>query len=207
MISLDEAEEIIKKEEKYALENGRPQGTWHTYYDHIYNVAKVCKIIASRTKHLDPEKAFMIGLLHDIGKMKETYTGEFHGIAGYNMIINKDPDIAKGCLLHSFVSDEIYDFEKCKKFQRVNDRKQYDFILEYLSKNPMNDYDILLQMADSIGDYRGFISIEDRIDDFLERHNILEKKFSENILKPRIDNKKYFDKLIGQDVYEVLGIE
>lgn len=53
-------------------------GRW---FEHSLNVAKCAEIIAKNTEYLDSEKAFVLGLLHDIGRrfgfshIKHVYDG------------------------------------------------------------------------------------------------------------------------------------
>ena len=56
--------------------------------EHSKYVAKACKIIAERCEDLDEEKAYIYGLLHDIGRYAGI-TSEKHLIDGFNDCIGK----------------------------------------------------------------------------------------------------------------------
>ena len=80
-------------------------GRW---FEHSLNVAKCAEIIAKNTEYLDSEKAFVLGLLHDIGRrfgfshIKHVYDG---------MIFLDEKNFYEGariCLTHSFSIQTIY---------------------------------------------------------------------------------------------------
>ena len=51
------------------------------YIFHSRGVAYCCQEIAKKTKELDEDKAYVLGLLHDYGKRQpEKLTGRFHGL-------------------------------------------------------------------------------------------------------------------------------
>ena len=53
---------------------------------HVFNVAKIAECIAEHSNDkLNPDTAYCLGLLHDIGRIKdETVTNVPHGIEGFN---------------------------------------------------------------------------------------------------------------------------
>ena len=92
--------------------------------DHSHHVANAAKIIAEHCDRLDPEKAFVCGLLHDIGR-RTGIAAVRHIIDGYNYAISKGWDeVARVCLTHSFpVKDIEADIGK-----KDISKEQYDFI-------------------------------------------------------------------------------
>ncbi|MFV0626331.1 MAG: HD domain-containing protein [Alphaproteobacteria bacterium] len=200
MVAEKEALEMISNLENYALENGREANTWHLYEDHVLNVAKVAKILAGKLG-LDENKAYLMGLLHDIGKIEEEKTKRFHGIIGYEMFIEKDKDIARACLLHMFPNNVITE----KQF--FGKREDYEFTLNFAKNTSLSDYDNLICLADSLGAYDGFITIEERAIDAIRRRNLdSSPEFLQKVIEPYIKIKQYFDEKLNDDVYKILGI-
>ena len=66
-------------EKELTLAGGLNPGPW---INHSRNVAKACSIIAERCPSLDAEKAYILGLLHDIGR-RVGIVQERHMLAGY----------------------------------------------------------------------------------------------------------------------------
>lgn len=73
---------------------------------HSQNVVAAAEIIAEHCG-LNPEKAFVCGLLHDIGR-RNGVTAVRHIIDGYDYAASKGRDeIARVCLTHSFPVKDI----------------------------------------------------------------------------------------------------
>ena len=74
------------------------------YVFHTQGIAFVARIIASHIPDMNPEKAYICGLLHDYGKKyDEKLTGKFHGQTGYEELLKLGYDeCARICLTHSF---------------------------------------------------------------------------------------------------------
>lgn len=85
-------------------------GPW---VEHVKNVASAAKIIA-KNAGMDGEKAYVLGLLHDIGR-RTGIAQVRHIIDGYDYAVSKGWDeVARICLTHSFpVKDVDADMEKC----------------------------------------------------------------------------------------------
>ena len=106
---------------------------------HIFNVAKIAEAIASQTNgQLDPDTAYSLGLLHDIGRIKdETVTHIPHGIEGFEYLKSIGYDsIAPICITHNFIDKNIRkdDFPTYSK-------KQFTKTKNYLSN--YKDRDVL----------------------------------------------------------------
>ncbi|WP_461615002.1 HD domain-containing protein [Clostridium sp. Marseille-QA1073] len=75
--TLEEAMKFLKEAEELN------SGPW---VKHSMNVAKGAKLIAEQTDNLDPEVAYILGMLHDIGRREGVYAMR-HGLDGYNYAI------------------------------------------------------------------------------------------------------------------------
>ena len=207
MINFQQAEKMVADLEIYAVKNGRVEGTWNLYSGHVYNVAKIAKKIADFIG-MDSKRASVMALLHDIGKIDEGLVSRFHGIIGYEMLKDKDYDIARICLTHMFPNNIIPSWESIGTRLFFNNKKDYDFTSQYLQDNPPNDYDLLIQLSDTLGKYNKFATIEESIIEYRTRHNIKESDgIVQNAIASRTKVKQYFDKKIGQDVYDFLEIK
>ncbi|MFV0625955.1 MAG: HD domain-containing protein [Alphaproteobacteria bacterium] len=204
--SLKQAEEIWLEGIRYRQENPevKPLSQYieEEYKFHTRGVAAAAKKIASRTVSLNPEKAYILGLLHDYGKKKDEKSQNiFHGRVGYDEMINKGySDVARICLTHTFPTKDFDD----KDFWYPQEWK--DWLRKELKSIQYDDYDRLIQLCDKFFEGMTMISIERRMRKIVERYNLNEETY-QTLVSEGIILKKYFDNLCGVDVYEVLGIE
>lgn len=129
---------------------------------HVFNVAKIAENIAKHSNgKLDSDTAYSLGLIHDIGRIKdETITKVPHGVEGFNYLIDQGyPDIAPICLTHGFINKDIkqsdYPTYSPQLFKQV---KNYLDNLEY------NDYDRIVQLADLFSRGKEIMSIHQRLE-------------------------------------------
>ena len=74
-------------------------GPW---INHSLNVALAAENIAKECNNLDSEKAYVLGLLHDIGR-RTGIAAVRHIIDGYDYVVSKEWDeVGRICLTHSF---------------------------------------------------------------------------------------------------------
>ncbi|WP_147624060.1 HDOD domain-containing protein [Treponema denticola] len=186
--SKEEAERLL--EEAY-LKN---PGPWR---EHSIVAAKCAQKIASACKDLDPVKAYILGLLHDIGR-REGVTALAHVIDGYEYLMKLGYDeAARVCITHSFSIKKIETYigkndvssEAYKKIKKLIDEYEYD------------DYDRLIQLCDSIALPQGSAKIEERMGDVKKRHGY----YPQDKWNKHIELKKYFEQKSGLDIDE-LGI-
>lgn len=79
-------------------------GSW---VKHSYNVANAARIIAEHCKCIDHNKAYVCGLLHDIGR-RTGISALRHTIDGYDYAVSQGWDeIARVCITHSFPVQDI----------------------------------------------------------------------------------------------------
>ncbi|MCB6203906.1 HD domain-containing protein [Extibacter muris] len=177
-----------------AAEDMNP-GPWT---DHSKNVAKAASLIAEHCEGLDSEKAFVCGLLHDIGR-RTGIASVRHIIDGYNYAMSKGWDeAARICLTHSFPVKDI-DADIGKK--DITDR-QYDFIRDYLNNLEYDDYDKLIILCDALADANGFCILEKRFIDTTRRYGIY--PFSIERWNKTYEYKDYFEKMTGRSIYMLL---
>ena len=118
-------------------------GPWE---QHSISVANNARLIAAHVPHMDCEKAYVMGLMHDIGR-RAGVTGIRHIFDGYDYMMSiGEPEIARICLTHSFPIKDVRTF-----FGKYDcTQEQLDFLRDFLSGNEFDDYDILIQLCDAI---------------------------------------------------------
>lgn len=165
--------------------------------DHSMNVAKAAELIAEACG-LDREKAFVCGLLHDIGR-RTGIAAMRHIIDGYDYSVSKGWDeAARVCLTHSFPIKDI-DADIGKKDITA---EQYNFIKAFLENIEYDDYDKLIILCDSLADANGFCILEKRFVDTTRRYGIF--PFTVDRWNKTIEFKEYFEKMIGRSIYTLL---
>ena len=165
--------------------------------DHSMNVAKAAELIAEACG-LDREKAFVCGLLHDIGR-RTGIAAVRHIIDGYDYAMSKGWDeAARVCLTHSFPIKDI-DADIGKKDITA---EQYNFIKAFIENIEYDDYDKLIILCDSLADANGFCILEKRFVDTTRRYGIF--PFTVDRWNKTIEIKEYFEKMIGRSIYTLL---
>lgn len=174
-------------------------GPWK---EHSINVAQAAKLIAEQCPHLDRDKAFVCGLLHDIGR-RTGIAAVRHIIDGYDYAMSCGwNDVARICLTHSFPVKDI-DADIGKKDITQD---QYKFIKHYIDTIEYDDYDKLIILCDALADANGFCILEKRFIDTTRRYGIY--PFSVDRWNKTYEYKEYFENIIGKSLYSLLpGIE
>ena len=184
----DYAEDLL---EKSVAKN---PGPWR---EHSYAVARAAEKIARATKTLNPDLAYIMGLLHDIGR-QEGYTYMAHVYDGYHYL--KDlgfPDIARVCLTHSFNLKTVDDY-----IGKIDiTKEQLEEIKSLLAAIEFDDYDRLIQLLDATCGADGTLNLEQRMNDVKARYGYYPQgKWDKNF-----ELKAYFEKLTGRDFYEIIS--
>ena len=174
-------------------------GPW---VSHSYNAARAAEQIAAHCSTLDTEKAFVCGLLHDIGR-RTGVAAVRHIIDGYDYAISKGWDeVARVCLTHSFPVKDI-DADIGKKDIRDD---QYAFIRKFLIGLDYDSYDKLIILCDALADSSGFCILEKRFVDTTRRYGIF--PFTVDRWDQTYAFKSEFEEQIGRSIYTLLpGIE
>ena len=169
-------------------------GPWTS---HSYNVAQAAKIIAENC-NMDSEKAFVCGLLHDIGR-RTGIAAVRHIVDGYDYAISNGwTDVARVCLTHSFpVKDVDADIGK-----KDISPEQYAFIKKYIQEIEYDEYDKLIILCDALADANGFCILEKRFIDTTRRYGIF--PFSIDRWNKTYEYKEYFESKIEKSIYAIL---
>ncbi len=182
-----EAKKILAEAEKC---NPGPWG------NHSRVVARCAEKVALACGDMDAEKAYIVGLLHDIGrKFGGRHLGHVSDGYSYMMSLGYD-EAARICLTHSFNNNTIAEY--IGKFDTTD--RELQMIEDALAAVIPDDYDRLIQLCDSIGGAEGVLDIEERMGDVKRRYGSYpEAKWNSNL-----QLKEYFEKKMGQDIYAVV---
>ena len=149
-------------------------GPWK---DHSKNVALAAKQIAHNCG-MEEEKAYVLGLLHDIGRQFGV-TDLAHVYDGYHYMMSMNyPAVAKICLTHSFNLQDFNDF-----IGKIDiSEEKVEEIKTLLSQQIYDDYDYLISLSDSLGMHTGIVDIITRMSDVKRRHGYYpESKWNQNL--------------------------
>jgi hypothetical protein len=188
--SIEQAEAFMREAE------GIHPGGW---VQHSFYVGKAAEAIALHHPTLDPEAAFILGYLHDIGRRAGVITDMRHTLDGYSYLMEKGyPDAARICLTHVFPIKDI----NAVAGKWDCSQQEMDFLTEFLIKTEFDDYDRLIQLCDAIAMPGGFCLVEKRLMDVALRHGVNE--FSLPRWKAYLGLQKDFEAVIGQSIYKLL---
>lgn len=181
-----EAERLLAEAEKC---NPGPWG------NHSRVAAYCAEKIAQECDGLDSEKAYILGLLHDIGrKFGVRHLGHVSDGYTYMMSLGYD-EAARICLTHSFNGGTIDGY--IGKFDTTPE--ELKVIEDALETVTMDEYDKLIQLCDSIAGSEGVMDIEERMGDVRKRYGFYpQEKWDKNLKL-----KKHFEDMMGKDIYAV----
>lgn len=132
-----EAERLLEEAEKC---NPGPWG------NHSRVAAHCAEKIALGCGGMDPEKAYILGLLHDIGrKFGVRHLGHVSDGYSYMMSLGYD-EVARICLTHSFNNMRLDEY--IGKVDTSED--EYELIQTELGKIKADEYDMLIQLCDAL---------------------------------------------------------
>ena len=181
-----EALEILSEAEKLN------PGPW---VEHSKNVARCAEAIANECEDLDGEKAYILGLLHDVGR--RVGKGQLmHVYYGWRYMLELGyPDVAKVCLSHSYNTHDMKDdMAVCD----ISD-EQYNELVNALKTCVYDEYDMLIQFCDSIAMAEGVVDICKRMSDIKRRYGSYpQPKWDRNI-----ELLEYFSKKVDGNIYDI----
>ena len=182
----EQAEALLAEAEKC---NPGPWG------DHSRVAAHCAERIAQECGDLDPDKAYILGLLHDIErKFGVRHLGHVSDGYTYMMSLGYD-EAAKICLTHSFhdctTDGYIGNFD--------TSGSELALIRDGLEALSLDEYDRLIQLCDSLAGAEGVLDIEERMGDVKRRYGSYpQAKWDSNLAL-----KAHFEEKTGQDIYVV----
>ena len=159
-------------------------------------VAASCAEKIAAASGLDSEKAYVLGLLHDIGR-KFGVKHLAHVLDGYNYMRSLGyPDAARICLTHSFCKPELSIYIGNFDISEV----EQEMLQAVLTSLEFDDYDRLIQLCDCLAGSEGVVNMEKRMLDVKRRYGFYRQdKWDTNLWL-----KSYFEAKCGQDVYALV---
>lgn len=188
-------EEILLAEQALQQAQRENPGPWA---DHSRYVAIACRHIAARLPHLDGEKAYFYGLLHDIGR-REGVSSERHLLDGYRYCMTRGWEkAAQICITHAFMVQDIS--TSIGVFDMPPEDKE--FMADFLQKAAYDDYDRLVQLCDALALPTGFCLLEKRFVDVAVRYGVGPATVQR--WKAVFAIKEAFEKQMGCSIYDCL---
>ena len=162
---------------------------------HCLTAAHCAEKIASACGDMDSEKAYILGLLHDIGRKFGTrHLG--HVSDGYTYMKSLGYDeAAKICLTHSFNNHTVDEY--IGKFDVS--QEELTLIKTKLVETVYDEYDLLIQLCDSLAGADGVLDIEERMNDVKRRYG----PYPQDKWDSNIELMHYFEKRMNQNIYLV----
>lgn len=169
-------------------------GAW---VNHSKITAQCAEQIAGACTDMNSEKAYIVGLLHDIGrKFGVKHMGHIYDGYHYMLELGYD-EAAKICLTHSFSIQNIQDY--IGRFDITDDELRE--LEAALAAAEYDDYDRLIQLCDSMAGAEGVMTMEARMSDVARRYgNYPQEKWDKNM-----ELKDYFSAKAGMDIYEIVA--
>ena len=187
--SLEEASALLAEAEQ------RNPGAW---VSHSVFAAKAAQAIALGYPGLDPQTAFIMGYLHDIGR-REGVTDMRHVLDGFNYLTRQGyEDAARVCLTHSFPVKDV----QAMVGQWDCTASELEFIQGYLDGIECDGYDRLIQLCDALALPSGFCLIEKRLVDVALRHGLNEYTIPR--WKAYLNIQNEFEKVLNKSIYDCL---
>ena len=169
------------------------QGPW---VNHSINTGIAAKKIAEKIPSMDPEKAYLVGLLHDIGRRVGIVDLPTHIYEGYKYCMSKGwQEAARICMTHSYP-------RMGEEFCYEPESEQEKAIKAYIMGCEADDYDKLIQLCDSLAADYGFVILEKRFVDVVRRYGASEEYIKDWEIVFGI--KEYFEQKTGCSVYDLL---
>ena len=163
---------------------------------HSENVGIAARNIAEKIPGMDPDKAYIVGLLHDIGRRVGIVDIPTHVYEGYKYCMSRGWDeAARVCMTHSYrLMKEEFDYEPTSDMEKE--------IKKFICSTEADDYDKLIQLCDSLAVDYGFVILEKRFVDVTRRYGIMEGYIKGWDVSFKI--KEDFEEKMGCSIYDVL---
>ncbi len=172
------------------LEDARGKTPHDGWIDHSICVGKTASKIAEAL-NLDTEEAKTLGYIHDIGKLIKF---ESHVIEGYNYLkeLGYDDCYSNVCLTHSYLNNDV----NCTQGEPTD----IPFRTEFIKNHEYTIYEKIINLCDLMC-MKNVVTLEKRLIDVISR-----RPQHKNIVyhvKEALKLKKYFDDLLGYNLYDL----
>lgn len=169
----------------------RNPGPW---VQHSICVAN-CAVKIASICDMNARKAYILGLLHDIGR-KFGVTHFAHVVDGYKYMMELGyNESARICLTHSFPTQSMDDY--IGEFDVTENVK--NIFSQLLNNCQYNDYDRLIQLCDCLAGVE-IMEMGKRMGDVAERYGY----YPENKRIANFQLKEYFENKSGENIYKII---
>lgn len=195
--AVDSAREPSREraERELALAGTLNPGPWT---EHSRFCALACEKIAEKIPSLDADRAYVFGLLHDIGRRGGIFQ-ERHLIEGWRYCMQFGwTKLAQICISHAFMIRDI-----AAGVGKLDvSAEDVAFLKAFLERAEYDDYDRLVQLCDGLALPRGFCFLETRIIDVALRYGVPAPSLAR--WRRLFEIKERFEAEIGSSIYELL---
>lgn len=160
--------------------------------DHSRTAAHCAEKIAQACDDLDADKAYILGLLHDIGrKFGVRHLGHVSDGYAYMTSLGYD-EVARICITHSFNNQTLREY-----VGKIDTTDEETALIEnQLQSLVFDEYDRLIQLCDALAGSEGVLDIVTRMEDVKRRYGFYPtSKWESNIAL-----KEYFEKKCGMNI-------
>lgn len=173
----------------------RNPGPWAAHSRHA---AAAAERLAANLSGLDAETAYILGLLHDIGR-RAGPSDMRHALDGYRYLAGQGFDLAAQiCLTHSH---PIQHFDAAAGKWDVSPQEA-EFVRAFLERAQYSDYDRLIQLCDALALPDGLCLVEKRLVDVTLRHGF--NNFTLLRWRAFLQIQNDFEASLGQSIYALL---
>jgi putative nucleotidyltransferase with HDIG domain len=188
----------VTQAERY-LTNGevRRPGPW---VQHSVYVARAARSLAEHLPELVPDDAYVLGLLHDIGRQAGD-TDLRHALDGFRFLEAEGfPDAARICLTHSLPAP-LTDLRAAQGRWDVTPAERR-FIRRYLGAVTLTPYDRLIQLCDLVALPSGPVLVEQRLVDIALRRGLTTHTLAH--WQAALALRQVFEAEVGGSVYRLI---
>jgi hypothetical protein len=188
---------VARAEQYLAQGAARRPGPWVA---HSVHVARAARALAERLPGLVPERAYVLGLLHDLGR-QEGDTDMRHTLDGFRFLEAEGfPDAARICLTHSLPAP-LTDLRAAQGRWDVIPAERR-FIRRYLEAVTPTPYDRLIQLCDLVALPSGPVLVEQRLIDIALRRGLTAHTLAH--WRAALALRREFELELGTSVYRLV---
>lgn len=170
-------------------------GAW---VNHSKFAAQAAYNIASRIDGMDPDAAYIMGLLHDIGR-RAGIINLSHAYTGYFFMMQEGyPQAARICITHSFIDKNV----NGAHMYWDGTTEELETVKAFLNGIEYDLYDHLIQLCDAVSVSSGYWLIEKRLLDVGLRRGT--DQHAPQRWQALLNIKELFDQKLGFPVYKLL---
>lgn len=170
-------------------------GKW---VNHSLYVGAAAQLLAMELNIADPETAYSLGILHDIGRRTGS-KGIGHIIEGWRYLESLGYGLAaRIAMTHSFPIPDVETYGGIRDVSAAD----LEMIADYLKNIEMNDLDRLIQLCDVLAMPDGFCLMEKRMVDAAVRHGVT--PFTPSKWLSFFQIRDDFEARMGKSIYSLL---